>query len=164
MCLKTHPTIVAALLAGAALLWPTWSHARDGVAIPLPDQRVAVVSEGDLEAASIGSYSVAVFKDAALLDFAAGAVFSRDGSVFPRGRAPQHALADINGDGVKELIVFQHTAGSGDYVQVDALRLDAHAIKLVVRVSIDTRHDAIAALKAGYKARVLAGRRAKPRP
>ncbi len=56
--------------------------AKDGVAIALPDQRVAVLSEGDLEAASMGSYSVAVFKDAQLLHFDAGAVFSRNGTIF----------------------------------------------------------------------------------
>jgi hypothetical protein len=35
-----------------------------------------------LEAASMGSYSVAVFKDAQLLHFDAGAVFSRNGTIF----------------------------------------------------------------------------------
>lgn len=68
--------------ACATMLLSVPALGRDGVAINLPDKRVAVLSEGDLEPASGGSYSIAVFEDRDLVDFLAGAVFSRDGSFF----------------------------------------------------------------------------------
>ncbi len=43
--------------------WGSTAIAKNGVAIPLPDKRVAVLSEGDLESASVGTYSVAIFKN-----------------------------------------------------------------------------------------------------
>lgn len=125
--------------------------ARDGVAINLPDKRVAVLSEGDLEPASIGSYSIAVFKDRDLVDLLAGAVFSRDGSFFQDNGKPRVEFADITGDGTKDLILSKLTAGSGNYLEADALRIEAHSVKLLVRVQTDTNHNVVAALKAAYK-------------
>ncbi|MDA5193469.1 PliI family lysozyme inhibitor of I-type lysozyme [Govanella unica] len=132
--------------------------AKGGVAITLPDKRVAVLSQGDLESASIGSYSVAVFKDRNLMDFAAGAMFSRDGSIFQDDGKPRVKFADITEDGRPELIVYKLTAGSGNYLEVDALRIDKNELRLLARVQTDSKHDAIAALKAAYK-RAARGKR-----
>ncbi|QYY34243.1 PliI family lysozyme inhibitor of I-type lysozyme (plasmid) [Cupriavidus pinatubonensis] len=125
--------------------------AKDGVAIALPDQRVAVLSEGDLEAASMGSYSVAVFKDALLLHFDAGAVFSRNGTIFRDDGKLRVKFADITGDGTQALVISKLTAGSGKYLEVDALRIDAGSVRLLTRVQTDTHHDEIAELKAACR-------------
>src|SRR6516164_3546261 len=108
--------LVLAASAGAALLATAPAMAKHGVIITLPDRRVAVLSEGDLEGASIGSYSVAVFKDRSLINFEAGAVCSRDGSIFENNGRPRVKFADIAGDGTQELIVSKLTAGSGNYL------------------------------------------------
>jgi hypothetical protein len=133
------------------MLLPTAVLARDGVAITLPDKRVAVLSEGDLESGSIGSYSIAVFNAPDLMDFVAGAVFSRDGSLFQNSGKPRAEFADITGDGTEDLIVSKLTAGSGNHLEVDALRIGAHSVKLLARVQSDTKHDVVAALRAAYK-------------
>jgi hypothetical protein len=97
--------------ACAAMLLPVPAFARDGVAITLPDKWVAMLSEDDLEPASIGSCSIAVFKDRDLVDFVVGAVFSRDGSFFQDNGKPRAEFADITGDGTKDLILAKLTAG-----------------------------------------------------
>jgi hypothetical protein len=143
--------LAIATSACAVMLLPAPALARDGVAITLPDKRVAVVSEGDLEPASIGSYSIAVFKDRDLVDFVAGAVFSRDGSLFQDNGQPRVEFADITGDGTKDLILSKLTAGSGNHLEVDALRIGSHSVKLLARVQTDTKHDVAAALRAACK-------------
>ena len=135
----------------AALLMAGVVSAKDGVAVTLPDKRVAVLSVGDVEPASIGSYSVAIFKDRSLMDFAAGAIFPRNGSLFQDNGAPRVKFADINGDGIKEMIVSLLTAGSGNYMQVDALRIDSRSILLLTRIQTEARHDAVTELKAACK-------------
>ena len=127
--------------------------AKDGVFISLPDKRVAVLSEGDLERNSIGSYSVVVFKDAALIDFEAGVVFSRDGTIFQDNGKPRVKFADITGDGTKELIISKLTAGSGNYLEVDVLRINAHSIRLLIRLNLNTKDDEIAMLKMACQRR-----------
>ncbi|MGP8444521.1 PliI family lysozyme inhibitor of I-type lysozyme [Burkholderia vietnamiensis] len=85
MQMNGRQIIVTAGLAMALLSMPI--AARNGVMILLPDKRVAVLSEGDLEPGSIGSYSVAVFKDDSLTQLDTGAVFARDGSFVGRRQA-----------------------------------------------------------------------------
>jgi hypothetical protein len=136
--------VSACLLAGIVV-------AKDGVTVTLPDQRVAVIAVGDLESASIGSYSVTIYKDRSLLDFQAGAVFVRNGSLFQDNGKPRVKFADVTGDGVKELIVSILTAGSGNYLQVDALSIDARGVRLLTRIQTDSRHDVITELKAACK-------------
>lgn len=147
------------LLMTGVLVLATSAMARDGVVVPLPDGRMAVLSEGTLEAASIGSYSVTVFNNRDLLHFEAGAVFSRDGSFFMDNGKPHVKFADITGDGKEELIVSKLTAGSGNYLEVDALRIDARAVSLVARVQTDARHDVVAELKAACQRGACAGQR-----
>ena len=139
------------ILAASSGLLASPAMAKDGAAIDLPDQRVAVLSAGDLELASIGSYSVAVFKDRSLMDFETGAVFSRNGSFLQDDGQPRVKFADITGDGIAELIVSKLTAGSGNYLEVDALRIDSRGVRLVARVQTMTDHDEIAELKAACR-------------
>lgn len=126
--------------------------ARDGVVVTLPDQKFAVISEGDKEGRSIGSYSIAIFKDKYLNEFVTGAIFSRDGSIFTDAGEVRAEFADITGDGEKELIVSKLTAGSGDYLEVDALKLQPEAIELISRIQTTTKKDKIAELKSAYLA------------
>lgn len=139
------------IVLASSFLLTSHALAKDGVAIDLPDRRVAVLAVGDLEPASIGSYSVTIFKNRALTDFVAGAVFSRNGSFLQDNGRPRAKLADINADGIKELIVSKLTAGSGNYLEVDALSIDARGVRLVARIQTDTRHDVIAELRAACK-------------
>ncbi|TCM65070.1 PliI/PliC-like inhibitor of I-type lysozyme [Acinetobacter calcoaceticus] len=108
-------------------------HAAEGQKFTLPDNRTAVISQGDLESASIGSYSIAIYKDAELMDLVAGAVFARDGSVFMDNGQPRIEFQDLNGDGNKELIVSKLTAGSGHYLEVDVLSLEGEQVKLIAQ-------------------------------
>ncbi|KVF22493.1 hypothetical protein WJ07_17360 [Burkholderia vietnamiensis] len=149
MQMNSRQIIVIAGLAMALLSMPI--AARNGVMILLPDKRVAVLSEGDLEPGSIGSYSVAVFKDDSLTQLDTGAVFARDGSFIQDDGKPRVQFADIAGDGSQALIVSNLSAGSGNYLEVDALSLGSDSIRLLARVQTDTRHDPLVALRAAYR-------------
>ncbi|MGP8444520.1 PliI family lysozyme inhibitor of I-type lysozyme [Burkholderia vietnamiensis] len=43
------------------------------------------------------------------------------------------------------------SAGSGNYLEVDALSLGSDSIRLLARVQTDTRHDPLVALRAAYR-------------
>ncbi len=122
--------------------------AKNGTLIHLPDTRFAVLSVGDLENASVGSYSIAVFRDKELIDFETGGIFSRDGSVFDDSNKPRITFADIDGDGSKELVVSKLSAGSGNYLEVDALKITDKNVKLLVRININGKNDPIKSLRA----------------
>lgn len=116
----------------------------------LPDKRVAVISEGDLEAASIGSYTVALYKDDGLIDYLGGGIFPRDGSVFDDNGKPRISFADITGDGNPEMIVAKLTAGSGNYLDVDVLKLNDSAVERVLNFSSDTKKDLLLEAKRAF--------------
>ncbi|CDG21086.1 conserved exported protein of unknown function [Xenorhabdus poinarii G6] len=139
-------TIAISTLLTLSLSTP--ASAREGKLINLPDKRFAVLSTGDLESASIGSYSIAIFKDKELIDFVTGAIFERDGSVFEDNGHPRINFADIDGDGVKELIVSKLTAGSGRYLEVDALKVSEKNVRLLTRIHINENNDPIKVLRA----------------
>nr|WP_319926369.1 MULTISPECIES: PliI family lysozyme inhibitor of I-type lysozyme [unclassified Xenorhabdus] len=136
-----------AILSLIALSLSTPAIAKDGTLINLPDKRFAVLSVGDLESESIGSYSIAVFKDKDLTEFETGAVFSRDGSVFDDSNKPRVTFADINGDGSKELIISKLSVGSGNYLEVDALKITDKNVKLLTRININGKNDPIKSLR-----------------
>lgn len=116
----------------------------------LPDKRVAVISEGDLEPASIGSYTVALYKDDGLIDYLGGGIFPRDGSVFDDSGKPRISFADITGDGNPEMIVAKLTAGSGNYLDVDVLKLNDTAVERVLNFSSDTKKDLFIEAKRAF--------------
>lgn len=84
---------------------------------------IAVAAEGDLEPRSIGSYSLRLYakNDPAFPydDFIAGIVQPRDGSI------EDIRFADIDRDGVPEIVVVMRAAGSGGFLSADAFRFQA---------------------------------------
>jgi hypothetical protein len=96
---------------------------------------VAVVSEGDFEARSLGSYSVRVYVDPTegvaneTTFYAAGLVRSRDGTVL--SAAP---LA-VAGRKRPLLMVVVQSAGSGGYLSADALAVEPRSVRLAATVS-----------------------------
>lgn len=147
--LKKGTIMMNKIIASVLVLFCTNAYAEHGVSVPLANDYVAVISQGDLESASIGTYSVAIFKDKTLQDFITGAIFTRDGSIFKDNGAPRVELVDVTGDGKNEIIVTSLTAGSGNYVQVDALGFNESTkeIKLVKRIQSDTKKNNIKLLK-----------------
>ena len=77
----------------------------------LPTGQVVVVAEGDLEPRSIGSYTVRVYSNSQpeypTDDFLAGLVKERDGTV------EDVLFADVNGDGIKDIVVTMRCVGTG---------------------------------------------------
>ena len=108
------------------------SSARFVTQQKLPDGRLVVVAEGDGEPRSVGSYSVRLYTNEnpefSLDNFVVGAVFIRDGSI------ERLAVEDVNGDGVKELVVVVRSAGSGGYLSASAFRIAAKTIEAVGNV------------------------------
>ncbi|MBC8950901.1 PliI/PliC-like inhibitor of I-type lysozyme [Xenorhabdus ehlersii] len=75
----------------------------------------------------------------------------RDRSVFEDNGTPRIKFADIDGDGAKELIVSKLTAGSGNYLEVDALKISKKNVKLLTRIYINGNNDPIKSLHAVCK-------------
>lgn len=106
---------------------------------------IAVVAEGDLEPRSIGSYSLRLYakNDPAFPydDFIAGIVRPRDGSI------ESIRFADLDRDGVPEIIVVMRAAGSGGFLSADAFHFQASSLTLLTSVSgIDGDADPLRAL------------------
>ena len=116
--------------------------------LSLPAGKTAVIAEGDLEARSIGSYSVRVYtSDGAR----AGddTTFYRSGIILERNGAIEDArLADIDGKSGDEIVVIVRSAGSGGYLSAHALSYANNQIEVrasVTELPADT--DPIAALQ-----------------
>ena len=96
---------------------------------------VVVVSEGDFEARSIGSYSVRVYADPGAeagnetTFYTAGLVRSRDGAVL--------SAAPLAVPGRKNplLMVVVQSAGSGGYLSADALAVENRSVRIAASVS-----------------------------
>jgi hypothetical protein len=105
-----------------------------------------VVAEGDFEPRSVGSYSLRVYAGTNPRfphdDFIAGVVRPRDGTV------EDIRFADLDGDGVPDIIVVIRSAGTGGYLSADAFRFRGRALTLLASVSGLARDaDPIPALK-----------------
>ena len=118
--------------------------------LALPGGRTAVVAEGDLEARSIGSYSVRIYstENAQAGDdttfFAAGVVRARDGAV------EKVLLTDLGGR--PSLVVAIRSAGSGGYLSADAYTIDKDKVALRASVSgLPANADPVAALKSALQ-------------
>ena len=140
--------ILTAALVSTLLVAP--ASARNAVMMTLPDKRIAVISEGDLEPASIGSYTVALYKDDGLIDYLGGGIFARDGSVFGDKGEPRVSFADITGDGNPEMIIAKLTAGSGNYLDVDVLKLGDSTVERLLNFASDTKKDLLIEAKRAY--------------
>ncbi|HEX7249317.1 MAG TPA: PliI family lysozyme inhibitor of I-type lysozyme [Burkholderiales bacterium] len=145
-----------ALLAAAllALVAPTAFGEGERVvkqaALPAA-QATVVVAEGGFEPRSIGSYSVRAY-DARdprhpYDRFLAGAVRPRNGSV------EELRFADVDRDGIADIIVVMRAAGTGGYRSADAFRLRGRALVLLGSVSgLAKDADPVRALAAGLAA------------
>ena len=114
--------------------------------VPLPTGQVAVVAEGDMEARSIGSYSVRIYSNAdskySTDDYICGLVQPRDGTV------EDVKFADVNHDKSKELIVTIRCVGTGQYLSADAFSFKGKRLTRVGSVSdLPKDADCVAALE-----------------
>jgi hypothetical protein len=121
--------------------------------LKLPTGETVMVAEGELEARSIGSFSIRLYDAAAPGD---ETTFFRSGLIRPRdGVIEKVVLADVAGDRRPEIVVMVRSAGTGSYLSAQAFSVDRQ--RLLFRVAVDSlRSDAdpLAALrKAGRKRR-----------
>ena len=90
--------------------------------IKLPSGQTVVVAEGELEARSIGSFSVRLYRAATGANettfFTSGLVRSRDGVI------EKVVLADINGDEQPEVVVIVRSVGTGGYLSAQVFTVD----------------------------------------
>jgi hypothetical protein len=98
-------------------------------AIALPDGWTAVVAEGDLEARSIGTYSVRLYRDAELTTYESGLIAPRDGVV------EDVRIADLDGKGDEQLVVIVRSVGSGGYLSAQAFAFDKGRLEARSRVA-----------------------------
>lgn len=125
---------VTLLLSGAVAVTAA-STERFTQKVPLAQGLVAVVAEGDLEARSIGSYSLRAYYDEQASPgnettfYTAGLVRPRDGTV--RSAGP---LA-MPGRPRPLLMVVMQSAGSGGYLSAEAFAVEPRAVRLLARVS-----------------------------
>jgi hypothetical protein len=108
-----------------ALLFAASSAAAAGrfvIKLRLPSGQTVVVSEGEFEARSIGSFSIRLYQSAAPENgttfFISGLVSAREGVV------EKVMLADINGDELAEIIVIVRSVGTGSYLSAHAFSVD----------------------------------------
>jgi len=128
-------SLARAVACGAVLTSTAWAAERFAQPVPLAKGLVAVVAEGDLEARSIGSYSVRAYYDEQASPgnettfYTAGLVRPRDGTV--RSAGP---LA-MPGRPRPVLMVVMQSAGSGGYLSAEAFAVEPRAVRLLARVS-----------------------------
>jgi hypothetical protein len=120
--------------------------------LALPGQRTAVVAEGDLEARSMGSYSVRVYSTERAQPgddttfFSSGVIRPRDGGV------ERILLADVDGSGRSSLVVVIRSAGSGGYLSADAFAIGPGAVTLRGSVSgLPANADPVAVLRSSMR-------------
>ena len=122
-------------LAGALLTSAAWASERFAQPVTLSKGLVAVVAEGDLEARSIGSYTVRAYFDPAASPgnettfFTAAAVRPRDGSIIAATRL------EMAGRPRPLLMVTMQSAGSGGYLSAEAWAVEPRTVRMVASVS-----------------------------
>ena len=127
----------AFLLALVALVFaasPAGASGRFVTKLSLPSGQTVVVSEGEFEARSIGSFSVRLYQAAVSENettfFTSGLVSARDGVV------EKVMLADINSDELPEIIVIVRSVGTGSYLSAHAFSIDKD-LKLIRLASVE---------------------------
>lgn len=117
--------------------------------LKLSPTQTVVIAEGDLEARSIGSYSVRLYaseNNEETTFFQVGIIYERDGVI------EKIALADIDGDGRAEIVVIVRSVGSGNYLSAQAFRFNQQQISLRASVSgLPATTDPFVALKQAKK-------------
>lgn len=118
LCLVDRRSNRASVVEWAGSPSPDDAAAPAPIVVPLPAAPAAlVVAQETGEPASIGTYSVRLYRDLSAGDYA-------DGLIRPRnGELRQAELQDVDGDGQPELAVTLVTAGSGNYVTLDVYKI-----------------------------------------
>ena len=111
-----------------------------------------VVTEGQCESRSTGSYSLRVYAGTNPRfphdDFVTGTVRARDGAV------EQIRFSDLDDDGLPDIIVTMRSVGTGGYLSADAFRLRGRVLMLLGSVTgLPKDADPIDALKAQLTSR-----------
>lgn len=136
------------LLTTLLLIVPitTWAQQRFSSQLTLPTGQTLVIQESDLEARSIGSFSVRLYQAAAAPDTT---TFFSDGLIRPRdGMVEKAYLADLNDDNQPELIVQVRSAGTGNYLSLHVFNIQQEKISVVMELNeLAATVDPIAALK-----------------
>jgi len=113
--MKAFTLLIVMFFIGAL---PVTASERFIAKIKLPSGQVVVVSEGEFEARSTGSFSVQLYQAASVGDettfFSSGLIRSRDGVI------EKVVLEDINGDSQPEIIVIVRSVGTGNYLSAHA--------------------------------------------
>ena len=140
----------AFLLVMVTLVFAASSAAAAGrfvTKLSLPSGQTVVVSEGEFEARSIGSFSVRLYQAAAPENettfFISGLVSARDGVV------EKVMLVDVNGDQLAEIIVVVRSVGTGSYLSAHAFSIDKDQT-LILLASVEglqSTADPVAALR-----------------
>ena len=123
--------------------------------IKLPSGQTAVVSEGDFEARSIGSYSIRVYEPGSEPNddttfFTVGIVRERDGSI------EKVLLKDVDGDGQREIVVIIRCVGTGSYLSAEAFAVGKNRLVLCAKVAgLDKNADPVVALAKAVLKRKL---------
>jgi Periplasmic lysozyme inhibitor of I-type lysozyme len=102
----------------ALVVSPAWGADRFVAQFPMRGGFVCVVAEGDREPRSIGTFSVRVYRNLEVGDYAVGIIARRDGFV-----RKAYALPSAE-DGREEIAVEVETAGSGRYAKLHVFRFD----------------------------------------
>ena len=124
-------TLTLALIASGTL--HAAASERFITKIKLPSGQTVVIAEGDLEARSIGSFSVRLYAAAAPGDettfFRAGRIRARDGTI------EKVALADVAGDQRPEIVVIARSAGTGGFLSAHAFAIDEQRLTFLSTVT-----------------------------
>lgn len=133
-------------------VWRADSSPRFVRKLMLPGGQTAVVSEGEFEARSIGSYGVRIYaaQNGSPRDdttfFLSGVIRSRDGTV------ENAFLAKLGIDDQDSLVVVMRSAGSGGYLSADAFTVTKDSVILRGSVSrLPADADLVPALKAALE-------------
>jgi len=126
---------------------PVAASGRFLTKLSLPSGQTVVVSEGEFEARSIGSFSVRLYQSAAPENettfFTSGLVSARDGVV------EKVMLADLNADDLPEIIVIVRSVGTGNYLSAHAfsVEMDQRLLRLASFEELQSTADPVAALR-----------------
>ena len=116
--------------------------------LKLASGQTAVISEGEFEARSLGSFSVRLYQAAPAKDettfFISGLISARDGFI------ERVMLSDINGDTQQEIIVVVRSVGTGSYLSAHAFTIDdggQNLTQISIVEGLQPESDPVSALK-----------------
>jgi hypothetical protein len=135
----------------AALAYGAQPNLRFAKKFQMPGSpEVVVVSEGDFEPRSRGSYALRLYggksKKFPTDDFLVALIRPRNGTV------EAVRFDDIDADDRPEIVVIIRSVGSGGYLSADAFRYGSGSLELLASVSgLDKEADPMRALRGGFK-------------